>query len=180
MDDQRFDDLVRRLGTERLTRASALRGLVAGAVAALTGAAVGSGQTVIAQEGTCQVLGAMCEGGRQECCPGTVCNGLENPTRCRLCGVSGEFCCTSDTPCMVPGEVCLPNATCGVPPGGGGSVTLHQRTIGGLRCKSGETPKRCCMRSVKKGCNRKQSTNHAKQNCLKKGKKRCRKLLAGT
>jgi hypothetical protein len=35
------------------------------------------------------------------------------------------------------------------------------------------------MRAVKKGCKRKQATNHAKQVCLKRGKRRCKKLLAG-
>jgi hypothetical protein len=37
MDGERFDSLIKRLGTTRLTRLTALRGLAAGSVAALTG-----------------------------------------------------------------------------------------------------------------------------------------------
>jgi hypothetical protein len=44
MDDQRFDDLVKRLCPTRLTRLSALRGL-AGGVAALTGAVLAADVT---------------------------------------------------------------------------------------------------------------------------------------
>src|SRR5215211_789495 len=45
MEDQRFDDLVKRLCTTRLTRLSALRGLAGGAAAALTGALLASDDT---------------------------------------------------------------------------------------------------------------------------------------
>jgi hypothetical protein len=45
MDGEKFDDLLKRLCTTRLTRISALRGLVAGAAAALTGAAIASDET---------------------------------------------------------------------------------------------------------------------------------------
>ena len=40
MDGQKFDELVKQFCTTRLTRWSALRGLVAGAAATVTGAAV--------------------------------------------------------------------------------------------------------------------------------------------
>jgi hypothetical protein len=42
MDGEKFDDLLKRFCTTRLTRLDALRGLVAGAAAALTGASIGS------------------------------------------------------------------------------------------------------------------------------------------
>src|SRR5215212_5785104 len=45
MDAQKFDDLIRRLATERLTRLTALRGIVAGAAAAMTGANLGLDET---------------------------------------------------------------------------------------------------------------------------------------
>src|SRR5215212_10187017 len=40
MDGEKFDELIRKLTTIRLTRLSALRGMVAGAAAAVTGASV--------------------------------------------------------------------------------------------------------------------------------------------
>src|SRR5215218_8492754 len=42
MDGENFDDLLKKVCTTRLTRLSVLRGLAAGAVAALAGSAVGS------------------------------------------------------------------------------------------------------------------------------------------
>ena len=45
MDGEKFDNLIRQICTTRLTRVSALRGLVAGAVAALTGATLASDDT---------------------------------------------------------------------------------------------------------------------------------------
>ena len=45
MDGEKFDALLKRICTTRLTRISALRGLVAGAAAALTGAAIASDET---------------------------------------------------------------------------------------------------------------------------------------
>ena len=51
MDDQRFDELVMRLCTIRLTRLSALRGLVGGA-AALAGAVLVSEETEAKKDGT--------------------------------------------------------------------------------------------------------------------------------
>jgi hypothetical protein len=45
MDGEKFDDLIRQFCTTRLTRLSALRGLVAGAAAALTGATLASDDT---------------------------------------------------------------------------------------------------------------------------------------
>ena len=44
MDGEKFDDLIRRICTTRLTRMSALRGLVGSAAAALAGAAVASNE----------------------------------------------------------------------------------------------------------------------------------------
>ena len=86
MDGQRFDDLVKQFGTTRLTRVSVIRGLAAGALAAVTGVKAGSERTVEAQGSTCRGEGVICEGGAQVCCANLVCNGLENPTRCRACG----------------------------------------------------------------------------------------------
>jgi hypothetical protein len=269
MDGHEFDDLVRHLGTARLTRVRMLRGLAAGALASVIGTKVGVDQVAQAQGGQCRGEGVNCEGGGQVCCPGTVCNGLENPTKCRVCGGPGQLCCAGGT-CTATTDVCLPSGTCGpavttpcgqageacCPPNGacvsplicqgdicqagaacgaqgqaccagglcatgftcsngtcqpfsisgggsGGSVSVFRcgsnaecaaRSaaapfcdtangqcfgIRGLNCKSGESPQQCCNRSVKKGCNRKQQSHHAKKNCLKKGKKRCRNLLAG-
>ncbi len=45
MDGERFDDLIRRMSAIRLTRGSTLRGLVAGAAAALTGATLAADDT---------------------------------------------------------------------------------------------------------------------------------------
>lgn len=322
MEDQRFDELTKRLCTTRLTRLSVLRGLAAGAVAVVTGAKVGSSRTVSAAAGTCREVGHPCQGNQnccpniescevvgpgsakrcanktdcgaitqpccngdcqaglecdpetnicvdpdtecggvgQECCepndtcdPGGVCDGSqgENGT-CVECGTEGKPCCENDTcntgeltcatgtcvecgdvtePCCEdefcnPGGICNNNGIC-VPPAANcgqlnqpccdGNQCAQGRcingtcqnpgpapatsctsgaqcpavapfcntgtgqcvSIGGLRCKSGETAQKCCNRSVKKGCNRKQQTAHAKKNCLKKGEKRCKKLLAG-
>jgi len=219
---KRFDDLVKQIGTARLTRVSVIRGFAAAAVAALSGPVIDADRTVSAQE--CTAEGDICEvGGGEQCCPGMecicpgmACNQRDNPARCRACGGSGQLCCTTTTPCIVPGETCLPNGTCGVaqgdggdggtvpPPSGGGAGTVTflppsgctsdaQCTLVapfcdvangrcfsiGINCKSGENPERCCRRAVKKGCNRKQQSNRAKKNCLKKGKKTCNKLLAG-
>ena len=51
MDGEKFDDLLKRLCTTRLTRISALRGLVAGAAAALTGATLASDETDARKKG---------------------------------------------------------------------------------------------------------------------------------
>ncbi len=268
MDGQRFDDLVKQLCSKRLSRVNVLRGVAAGVLAAATGAKVSAAQVI--QAPPCRDEGSNCEGGGQTCCAGLVCNGLENPTKCRVCGGSGQFCCTTDPACNTPGEICLPSGTCGpanTPPcgaanqiccppnnacvaplicqggtcqpgaacgaqgqaccpgnlcstgltcsngtcqpisggggGGGGGGAAFSCTsnaqcaalsstapfcntstgtcfgLQGLQCKSGELPAQCCNRSVKKGCNRKQQTAHARKNCLKKGKKRCKALLAG-
>ena len=202
MDGDRFDDLIRRVYTSRLSRVNALRGVAAGVAAVLAGGALGTKETeakarVRAQAPQCRGEGEGCEGGAEKCCPGTVCNGLENPTKCRVCGLEGQLCCTGTT-CTAP-FICV-NNTCVVNTGGGGGggagvVTCTSDAdcpggfcnlstgqcfvIQGLNCRSGETPQQCCNRSVKKGCNRKQQTQHAKRNCLKKGKKRCKNLLAG-
>jgi hypothetical protein len=210
MDGERFDDLVRRLSTTRLSRSRALRGVAGGVTALLTGAALGSTETAararvrserrtVRAQAQCKGEGENCEGGPEKCCGGLVCNGFENPTKCRLCGLEGQLCCAGFT-CTAP-FFCA-NNTCvaggGFGGGGGGGAGLVRCTsdaqcpggfcnlstgqcfvIQGLSCKSGETPQQCCNRSVKKGCQRKQQTNHAKKNCLKKGKRRCRSLLAG-
>jgi len=110
MDGERFDRLTKQLSTTRLTRLSVIRGLAVGAVAAVSGTAIGADRAMAAQ---CKKEGQICEGGPDKCCPGTVCNGGENPTKCRACGGSGQFCCTSTTPCTAPGEVCLPGGICG-------------------------------------------------------------------
>jgi hypothetical protein len=51
MDGKTFDDLIRRFCTIRLTRVSALRGLVTGAATALTGAALASDETDAKKKG---------------------------------------------------------------------------------------------------------------------------------
>ena len=180
--------------------------------AALTGAALGSRKTeakarvrrqrrTVRAQAQCRGEGQICEGGAEKCCGGLVCNGLENPTRCRACGLKGQLCCAGPA-CTAP-FVCV-NNTCVVDTGGGGGggggavvgrctsdadcpggfCNTHNRCSASAsrackNCRSGETPQQCCNRSVKKGCKRKQQTSHAKKNCLKKGKKRCRNLLAG-
>jgi hypothetical protein len=224
MDGERFDRLTKQLSTTRLTRLSVIRGLAVGAAAAFTGTTIG-GDRAMAQQ--CGSAGDICEGGGgQECCPGTVCNGLENPTRCRACGGSGQFCCTSTTPCTAPGENCLPDGTCGEPPCGGsgqrccetgeectepGDVCLSNGTCGtvecggngqpccqpgdvcneqgqvclgndtcgniGVECKTGETALECCIRDVKRACNRRWNNRNAKRNCKTLGKNRCRKAF---
>ena len=203
MDGQRFDDLVKRLCSRRLSRVNMLRGLAAGAMAAATGAKVGADQVAtgqVTQEAPpCRGAGSNCEGGGQTCCAGLVCNGGENPTKCRPCGAEGQLCCpgfTCPAPLICVGNACVQqgagggggagggvavrctsNADC---PGGFCNTTTGQCfVIQGLNCRSGETPAQCCNRSVKKGCKRKQQTAHARENCLRKGKKRCRSLLAG-
>src|SRR5215210_4216876 len=114
MEDQRFDDLVKRLSTTRLTRMSVLRGLAAGAVATVAGTASGSNRSAVAQDERCQLPGETCEGASQKCCPGTICNPAGGPsTRCVSCGAPGEFCCTGTTPCQGQNNVCLPSGTCG-------------------------------------------------------------------
>ena len=73
--------------------------------------------------------------------------------------------CTSDAECTLVAPFCdVANGRC---------FSI------GINCKSGDRPQRCCRRAVKKGCDRKQQSNHAKKNCLKKGKNRCNRLLAG-
>ncbi len=83
MAGQRFDDLVKQLGTKRLSRVSMLRGGAGGDRAAPTGAKVGTTQTAEAQgtQAQCKGEGSICEGGPDKCCAGFVCNGLENPTK---------------------------------------------------------------------------------------------------
>ena len=223
MHGKRFDDFVKQIGTARLTRVRVIRGFAAAAVAALSDAVIEADQTVSAQDGTCTAEGDICEvGGGEPCClgecicPGMACNQRDNPARCRACGGSGQFCCTMTTPCIVPGETCLPNGTCGVaqgdggdggtvppPSGGGAGIVIFLPPSGctsdaqctlvapfcdvangrcfsiGIRCKSGDSPQRCCRRAVEKGCNRKQQSHHAKKKCLKKGKQTCNRLLAG-
>ncbi len=116
MDAERFDRLTKQLSTTRLTRLSVIRGLAVGAAAALTGTTISTDR---AMAGRCKREGQICEGGPEQCCPGTVCNGGENPTKCRDCGESGQFCCVSTTPCTAPGETCLPGGICGPAPCGG-------------------------------------------------------------
>jgi hypothetical protein len=116
MDGERFDRLTKQLSTRRLTRLSVIRGLAVGAAAALTGTTISTDRAMAQQ---CKREGQNCEGGPEKCCPGTVCNGGENPTKCRACGGSGQFCCVSTTPCTAPGETCLPGGICGPAPCGG-------------------------------------------------------------
>ena len=116
MDGERFDRLTKQLSTRRLTRLSVIRGLAVGAAAAFTGTTISTDRAMAQQ---CKREGQNCEGGPEKCCPGTVCNGGENPTKCRACGGSGQFCCVSTTPCTAPGETCLPGGICGPAPCGG-------------------------------------------------------------
>src|SRR5215203_4935753 len=51
MDGENFDDLLKKVCTTRLTRLGMLRGLAAGAVAALAGSAVGSDDAVAGKGG---------------------------------------------------------------------------------------------------------------------------------
>jgi hypothetical protein len=328
MDDKRFDDLVKRLCTTRLTRVSMIRGLAAGTVAALTGARLASqsgDSTVLAAAGTCRNLGHPCQG-NQDCCagievckvtgpgnakrcsdvpdcgglgelccdgqcdlglecdnsnhcvePDTDCGGIGEPCcdpgntcnegvcdltqgpdgTCVACGTLGLPCCDNDTcntsdltcstggpsngtcvacgeiglpccegefcesdavcdptegpdgtcvacgalgqPCCEPpdapcdaggtcnGTICVatppgptPAQTCPAVPCPAGQVCSNGQCFNfGVSCKSGETALKCCERSVKKGCGRKQSSAHARKNCLRKGKRRCTSLLGG-
>jgi hypothetical protein len=76
---------------------------------------------------------------------------------------------------LQPGGICTTDADCPA-----GSVCVNGACVSfGLACKSGETALACCNRSVKKGCNRKQQSSHARRNCRKKGKRRCNALLSG-
>lgn len=120
--------------------------------------ACGPNLTCTGESGTCQA----CGGDGEICCAGTACDA---PLQC----ISGT--CTS----LAPGGNCTSDADCPA-----GSVCSNGTCVSfGLACKSGETALACCNRSVKKGCKRKQQSAHARRNCLKKGKKRCRLLLAG-
>src|SRR5829696_3628224 len=122
MEDQRFDDLVKRLCTTRLTRMSVLRGLAAGAVAAVAGVKVGAGRSVSAAAGTCRNLGHPCEG-NQDCCAGIeFCDvtGPGNAKRCVStpnCGGLSEACCaenTCDLGLECNGTICVdPDTECG-------------------------------------------------------------------
>ena len=67
MDGERFDAFVKQVFARKLTRVSVLRGVAAGAVASVAGAAFGSGRTALAQTGQCREEGDICEGGSQEC-----------------------------------------------------------------------------------------------------------------
>jgi hypothetical protein len=211
MDGHEFDDLVRRLSVARLTRVSVLRGLAAGALAGVIGPKAGAAQ-VTSEEPGCRGEGTICEGGQRFCCAGLVCNGFENPTRCRLCGALNQLCCEGGL-CNA-GLTCVNNTCVPAAPGGGGggggavsppaaaaafrctsdaqcsaqngSAAPFCNTstgvcfaVRGLNCKSGETPQHCCNRSVRRGCNRKQQTSHARRNYLQRGKRRCKKLLSG-
>jgi hypothetical protein len=198
MDGQRFDELVKRITTTRLTRVSVLRGVAASALAALTGAA-GAGRIVEVEAAQkCRNAGQTCEGSNPNCCPGTVCDVTNNPTTCQPCGAQDQLCCPGFT-CPAP-LVCVGNRCVAQGAGGGGGIggaavrctsnadcpggfcntgTGQCFVIQGLSCRSGESADTCCRRSVKKGCKRKQQTAHARQNCQKKGKKRCASLLRG-
>ena len=88
----------------------------------------------------------------------------------------------------VGNETCNANHQCVPPPPGpartddcpADAVLVGGRCVFlGLRCKTNETPLKCCFRAVAKGCRRKQQSNKARKNCLKRGKKRCKKLLTG-
>ncbi len=133
-----------------------------------------------------------CGGSSQICCannacgPNLTCTG--DPARCQPCGAETQICCAGNAcnaPLLCAGGVCQP----GVP--GGGCTTDDQCPAGsvcdsgtcvsfGGGCQSGETPFQCCIRSVKKGCTRKQQSGHARKNCLRKGKRRCNELLGST
>jgi len=149
--------------------------------------------------GTCIQCGLIglpcCEPGEGDFCDeDAVCDPNEGPDgTCVACGGRGQLCCDEGEQCENP-LICLGDGTCGEgtpsPPPPGGCTSDQQCSGGfcrsgqcffiqGLRCRSGETPQKCCNRAVKKGCRRKQQTAHARQNCLKKGKKRCKKLLRG-
>ena len=111
LDGQRFDDLVKRFGTTRLTRVSVIRGVAAGALAAVTGVKAGSDRTVEAQGSSCRGEGVNCEGGAQVCCAGLVCNGLENPTS--AASAAGRVSSAARGVGAPPPQVCLPSGTCG-------------------------------------------------------------------
>jgi hypothetical protein len=179
--------------------------LAAGALASVVSTKAGVEQVAQAQA-SCRAEGVICEGGSQVCCAGLVCNGSENPTRCRLCGALGQLCCTNGV-CNT-GFTCV-NGTCQAAAGGGGGgaggggaafrCTTNAEcsarngsvapfcnvntgvcvALQGLNCKSGQTPQQCCNRSVRKGCKGKQQSSKHRRNCLQRGKKRCKRLLAG-
>lgn len=122
------------------------------------------------------------------CCANDSClSGLtcDDATTCQRCGSEGELCC-GGTACNA-GFVCV-GTTCQASAPQGcttdeqcpeGSRCIDGTCVAfGLKCRTGETPQHCCNRSVKKGCKRKQQSAHARKNCLRKGKKRCKRLLA--
>ena len=141
MDEKRFDELVKQLCTTRLTRVSMIRGLAAGAVAALTGAAVSPGHTVAAPDKPCGVAGDKCEGSSQTCCAGFICDPRGGPaTVCVACGDEGDVCCAQGG-CLDPFE-CI-GGECVIPPGQcGGTGELccqpNDTCIGQRICINGE------------------------------------------
>jgi hypothetical protein len=194
MDGRQFDALVKRLATTRLTRLQALRGVAASA-AALAGVRLAPVSTEAAKQ--CRSVGQTCEGSNPNCCPGTVCSVAQNPTVCVTCGAATQPCCagfTCSEGLVCQNDVCVAGGAGGGGGGAGSACTSNANCPAaapfcdlasgfcfsiGLSCKTGETPEACCRRTVKKSCARKQTSKHAKQNCLKRGKKRCTNLLRG-
>jgi len=139
----------------------------------------------------CGALNEVCCAGNPKCdsadltCVNNTCV-LTPPVEC---GGLNETCCANEPRCDV-GTTCV-NNTCVLTPAApctdstqcpAGSVcntTTGQCIVLGLVCKSGETAQQCCIRSVKKGCKRKQQSAHARKTCLKRGKRRCNSLLGG-
>ena len=132
----------------------------------------------------CGAQDEICCGG-DACGPNLTCTG--DPGTCQSCGSEGGICCAG-TACDAPFQ-CV-NGTCvTIAPSGpctsdadcpSGSVCDNGTCVSfGLACKSGETALACCTRSVRTGCKRKQQSGHARKNCLKKGKRRCKSLLDG-
>jgi hypothetical protein len=132
-----------------------------------------------------------CGGLGQPCCNGDCGAGLNCGANdiCVACGTIGQPCCDTAPLCTqgsCHGQTCeappAPPSTCPTVPCPAGSVCNTESGIClvfGITCRTGETAEQCCLRAVRKGCKRKQSSSHARKNCTKKGKKRCNLLLHG-
>jgi hypothetical protein len=122
MDGERFDQLIRAIGTDA-SRRRVLKGLSAGVVGGLTGMFRAKG--ISAQGGGCRPAGHPCEGGQSELC----CQPPESPfvleciegsgsgaaERCCLpgsevCGTGGNaICCPEEARCNAQDECICPN-----------------------------------------------------------------------
>jgi len=116
MDGKKFDSLIKQFCTTRLTRKSALRGLVAGAAAAVTGASFGSGGVDAKKRrgrvSAAQVVTQCGSGGRQtrhlgEACGSTQCCVAAENLECQKVAETGAFRCECKTGFVRCGGQCV-------------------------------------------------------------------------